>query len=147
MNLWSNYVKELVGDEGKVYSIPDSGVFLNFKTHTGNSHIEKLIYNIYKVANTKESTPIPQCNAAYPGEEWKCLFIENSYPMTKGKFMIINSEYDSWAIFNILGFDCLKSAQAGGATLSHCSKTEMAYIEKYRTEYRETLAKFLGLNQ
>lgn len=60
--------------------------------------------------------------------------------------MLINSEYDAWAIFNILGFNCLKSAQAGGATLSHCSKTEINYIEKYRTEYRETLAKFLVMN-
>jgi O-palmitoleoyl-L-serine hydrolase len=39
VNLWSNYVKDFVGDEKKVYSIPDSGVFFNFKSHTGNPHI------------------------------------------------------------------------------------------------------------
>ena len=75
MNIWSNYLKQYVGNQAKVWSIADSGVFMNFKTHTDNVHIEKLIQNAYKVANIKESTPIPECNQAYQGEEWKCLFI------------------------------------------------------------------------
>ncbi len=63
----------------------------------------------------------------------------------KGKFMIVNSEYDSWAIFNILGFNCLKKG-VSGETLNSCSKAEMNYIEKYRAFYRQTLAKFLTVN-
>jgi hypothetical protein len=42
--------------------------------------------------------------------------------MIKGKFMIVNSEYDAWAIPNILGFGCLKKG-ISGQTLAECSKT------------------------
>jgi hypothetical protein len=72
-----------------VYSIADSGVFLNFKTHLGVEKIQKQIQNLYKVANVEESTPATECNLQHKGEEWKCLFIENGYPYIKGKFMAI----------------------------------------------------------
>ena len=75
MNLWSNYLKEFVGDGDKVYSIADSGVFMNFKTHLGDNKIEKQIFNLFKVANSEESTPDTECNTLYKGEEWKCFFI------------------------------------------------------------------------
>lgn len=65
--------------------------------------------------------------------------------MIKGKFMIVNSEYDAWAIPNILGFGCLKKG-ISGQTLAECSKTQLSYIEKYRAFYRQTLGKFLALN-
>ena len=128
-----------------MYSIPDSGVFLNFKTHLGDDKIQKQISNIYKVANTEESTPLTECNQLHKGEEWKCLFIENSYQFIKGKFMVVNSEYDAWSVFNILGENCLKLGLSG-YTLSHCNKTQMTQIEKYRSFYREMMAKFLVLN-
>ena len=35
VNSWSNYVKDIVGDDSKVYSISDSGVFLNFPSKAG----------------------------------------------------------------------------------------------------------------
>jgi O-palmitoleoyl-L-serine hydrolase len=145
VNIWSNYVKAFVGDQSKVYSIADSGVFMNFKNYWGDPKIEKEISNIYKVANTDESTPVAGCNAAHPGQEWKCLFIENSYPFITGKFMIINSEYDAYSIPNILGFGCLRKG-VSGETLTHCSQKELAYIEEYRQFYRGTLAKFLTVN-
>jgi len=79
------------------------------------------------VANVEESTPATECNKNHKGEEWKCLFIENGYPYIKGKFMAIESEYDAWSVFNILGENCLKQG-ISGYTLSHCSKTQLAQI-------------------
>ena len=35
VNSWSNYVKNLVEDDSKVYSISDSGVFINFASQAG----------------------------------------------------------------------------------------------------------------
>ena len=58
VNLWSNYVKDFVGDDKKVYPIADSGAFFFYKTHTGDNKIEKQIQNIYKLANSAESTPL-----------------------------------------------------------------------------------------
>lgn len=90
-NSWSNYVKDYVGDHSKVYTISDSGVFNNFKTVSGQSSIEQEIRNVYAVANIDESTPSTECNKHFPGEEWKCIFLEYSYPFIEGRFMVINS--------------------------------------------------------
>ena len=73
-----------------------------------------MVTNTFKVANVQELTPITECNILHKGEEWKCLFMEYAYAEMKGRFMVINSEYDSWAIPNILDVKCLKNATVGG---------------------------------
>jgi len=57
-NLWNNYVKNFVGDANKVYSISDSGIFMNFKNFSSSMKIQSQTANIYKVANMEESTPV-----------------------------------------------------------------------------------------
>ena len=49
--------------------------------------------------------------------------------------MVINSEYDAWAIPNLMRIPCLKQG-VSGFTLSGCSKEQLTYIEKYRAAYR-----------
>jgi hypothetical protein len=51
-----------------VFAVDDSGVFMNTKTTLGDSKIEKMISNTYKVANVKESTPVEECNALHKNE-------------------------------------------------------------------------------
>ena len=41
VNSWTNYVKDFVGDDSKVYSISDSGVFINFESQAGEELIQK----------------------------------------------------------------------------------------------------------
>lgn len=80
--------------------------------------------NIFKLANTDEQTPLTDCNNANRGNEWRCIFIENIYLYIKGKYLVINSEYDSWAISNILEVKCLKQG-ISGQTLSSCTKSQL----------------------
>ena len=129
-----------------VYTIDDSGAIMNFKTTLGDAKIEKMISNTYKVANINESTPFSECNEIHKNQEWKCLFIEYGYGLISGKFMILHSEYDSWAIPNILEIECLKNAVVGGHTLSSCTSEEVAYIEAYRSAYKDAMAKLLTAN-
>ena len=37
VNNWNNYVKKMAGDPDKVYSVSDSGIFLNFKAKDGSA--------------------------------------------------------------------------------------------------------------
>lgn len=39
VNLWTNYVKDLVGDDDKVFPIADSGIFIHFDTITGDNKV------------------------------------------------------------------------------------------------------------
>lgn len=58
---------------------------------------------------------------------------------------MINSEYDSWSIPNILGIRCLMNGTSG-YTLANCSLEELQYIEKYRSTYKTALSRFEMLN-
>ena len=145
VNSWSNYVKSLVGDASKVYSIADSGMYLDFPSIKGDNLIEKRLNNIYTLANADESTPLEECNKHNAGAEWKCLLIENAYPYIQGRFMVLGSQYDTYAIQEILRIDCLKTGTAWW-TLEGCSDSELAYIEKYRSSYRDVLSKFRAIN-
>lgn len=49
-NTWSNYVKTFVGDSSKVYTVSDSGVYINFTTMAGDATILKQVQNIYNLA-------------------------------------------------------------------------------------------------
>lgn len=46
----------------------------------------------------------------------------------------VESEYDTWAITNILKINCLKSNKVG-STLKYCSSEELNAIQNYRNQY------------
>ena len=60
--------------------------------------------------------------------------------------MAISSEYDTWAINNTLGFDCLKLGSSGW-TLSDCKQSEMTYIETYRAKFKTYISYFLNIEK
>jgi hypothetical protein len=69
------------------------------------------------------------------GEEWKCFLLQYNYQYLKGNFLFVNSEYDAWAISNILRIKSLVNASTGtGYTLTNCTKQERDAIEKYRED-------------
>ena len=40
VNSWSNQFKKFIGDETKVYSIADSGIFMNFPSILGDMVVQ-----------------------------------------------------------------------------------------------------------
>jgi len=59
--------------------------------------------------------------------------------------MVVNSEYDSWAINYYLNLSCIKNGTSG-QTIKDCNETEIAYIEQYRKAYMFTLNNFRNFN-
>lgn len=53
VHLWNNYIRSYVNNPDAVYSIDDSGVFINTKTTAGTPKIQEMIENTYKIANVK----------------------------------------------------------------------------------------------
>ena len=62
VHIWSNYIKDIVGDESKVYPIADSGIFIRFDPMSGNEKISHKLMNIFQIGNADESTPSQACN-------------------------------------------------------------------------------------
>jgi O-palmitoleoyl-L-serine hydrolase len=74
--LWTDYVRSLLKHPEGLFAVIDSGIFLNEPSvRTGMLKLGVSFENLYKVANSDESTPLTACNEFYPGEEYKCFFI------------------------------------------------------------------------
>ena len=112
--IWANEVIKYVSKDTKVHTILDSGFFLDFNAiGTHKSYLPIQLKNIYSLANLNGQTPNEACNNYYPKEEWKCFLYEYSYASVEGRKLIINSEYDAWAIPNIQKIKCLKIGKTG----------------------------------
>lgn len=57
--LWTNYVRTLVTNASNVLSIPDSGIFITFKTFNNQvDYLETVVINNFRLANIDEKTPL-----------------------------------------------------------------------------------------
>jgi len=56
--VWSNYLRSKLAFPDSLYTIPDTGVFLNVSTEVTNKYLlSDCIINTFKFANTDELTP------------------------------------------------------------------------------------------
>ena len=62
VHIWTNYLKDLVGDNSKIYPIADSGVFVQFEPMSGNEKMTHKLSNLYQVGNVDETAPSVECS-------------------------------------------------------------------------------------
>ena len=64
--LWMNEVKKMVSNSSNFYSIPDSGIFMDFPVHLTKTHefLNKL-KNLYQISNLNAKTPVQLCDAFF----------------------------------------------------------------------------------
>lgn len=73
--------------------------------------------------------PLAECVREYPHQK-ECFQSGNLHQFIKPKMFILQSQYDSWGLIQILQLRCLPNVNP--STLEKCSDTEMTYIERYR---------------
>jgi hypothetical protein len=110
--------------------------------YTGEYTFSEQSKALFKVSNANAFTPLTSCNSRFEGEEYRCLFLQNSFAFVQGRFMIINSQYDEVGLEEGVGINCLKNG-VSGKTLSNCSSTELKFIEVYRKEYLSFVSNFM----
>jgi hypothetical protein len=99
------------------------------------------------VANVNEKTPLTRCNRAqHAGEEFNCFFIQNAFTSVDNKMLLINSQYDSWALQHIIDAKCLTDGKQG-KSLASCSPSELSNIEVYRKLYLNFISYFIQLTR
>ena len=141
--LWTNYVRALLSNPLVMVSIPDSSVFLNVASpETGLYNEETGLKNLFRVSNADEATPNNVCNNFKRGEEYKCLMMEVLFSSLEGRVMLINSQYDSEAIPDILDIKCITNGTQG-QTLAACTPADLANIEVYRKAYLAFVNNFM----
>lgn len=72
--------------------------------------------------------------------------MEVLFTSLEGRILLINSQYDSAAISDILDIKCLKNGTSG-KTLSGCSSNDMSNIEVYRKTYLNFITNFMHFSK
>lgn len=73
-------MRSLLKDPTVLSVVADSGIFANASLpNTATYMFDVLAQNLFKIANLDESSPVEGCNLKYPGEEYKCIFVQYNY--------------------------------------------------------------------
>lgn len=129
--LWSTYVSGLLANPMGLSVVSDSSVFMNLPTVSGEMKLETQAQNLYRVSNVDEKTPLSTCNRFKVGEEYRCLSLEYAWTSLNVRLLLVNSQYDSWFIYNGTEITCVTEGTAG-KTLKECSSSDLANIENNR---------------
>ena len=119
--LWTNYIAKRAPKTAKVWSLPDSGIFLDQPSFVSQKNEYKQGFiNFMSLANTEVDPPTEECVKANPNEKWKCLFGEYLHQYITVPLFPIQSLYDSWSLPNILHISC-----GSAGTFANCTKAEL----------------------
>lgn len=112
-----------------LYTVADSGTFMNASNpYTGLYRVSEDSKTLFQISNVDAKSPINLCNDKFPGEEYKCIFLQNAFTSIQGRLMLINSEYDEVGLEK-MGITCLKDTDlTKGKTLANCNATELSFI-------------------
>jgi hypothetical protein len=94
------------------------------------------------IANIYDNPPNTACVKAYPGEKWKCLFAQYSLKYVNVPTFLIQSPYDSWCLYNIIGVYCEKNY----GSLASCDTKQMQAIDLYRGQTLRVIETYLEEN-
>jgi hypothetical protein len=93
--------------KGKVYSLPDAGIFYDAENVKSKRHLYKeRMANMMKFANTEIDPPNPECIKENQKEKVNCMFAQHLYKHIKISMFPIQSTIDSWSLNNILELQC-----------------------------------------
>ncbi|KAH3757913.1 Pectinacetylesterase family protein [Pelomyxa schiedti] len=85
----------------KYRSMPEGGFFLDHTNLDGVAVYGEQMEYVFNMQNCTAGVD-QDCIAAFPGEEWRCIFAANNYAYTSTPTFIINSAVDSWQMACIL---------------------------------------------
>lgn len=124
--LWANYVQENA-IKSRVYVVADSAVIVSdFRSPlTNHTPVLEKSYNLFKLINTETKIPNEECLKDYPNQR-ECLMAGVLAKYIQTPVYLIESQYDLWAIYNVLELDCVPPGEA--VSLLACDIDEEKYI-------------------
>ena len=128
--LWANFVQENA-IKSRVYVVADSAVIVSdFRSPlTNHTPVLEKAANLFKIVNTETKIPSAECVKDYPNQR-ECLLAGVLANYIQTPVYLIESQYDNWAIHNVLELDCVPNGEA--VSLLDCDIDEERYIREYR---------------
>ncbi|XP_070039745.1 pectin acetylesterase 11-like [Nicotiana tomentosiformis] len=134
--------KSLLPNDARVKCVADAGFFINGRTISGSSDIQEIYERVITLHGSAKNLP-PSCTSAM--EPNLCFFPQNVVPYVQTPLFIINSDYDSWQIENILVPKYLDPQQVWKdckSQISNCTFGQRIIIQAFGVEF---LKAFEGL--
>ena len=85
--------------------------------------------NLYKLVNAETPFPNQKCVKAHPEDPWKCFMSPNLVQFIDTPTFLIESQYDTWSIENVVGQKCITIMNT---TLDGCSRDERETVHAAR---------------
>ena len=128
---------------GKVWALPDSGIFLDaMNVATGRHDYRAMFKNLAALVNVEIAPPVAECAKKYANEIEMCMFANNLAPFITAPIYMMQSLYDTWSSYNILGVKCVQNG-----SLMNCTSKEVDTIEEYHRNTTNTVFAIASNNQ
>lgn len=119
--IWSNYVYEHSHNPEGVLIIPDSGtMILDFPNLYNNKTLTDYTIETYKLVLEETKIPLAECVKKYPSQI-ECFQSGNLYEFIKPRLFVLQSQYDSWGLIQVLQFRCVPNYNP--SNLTKCNDT------------------------
>jgi len=100
----------------RVVGMPDSGFFLDFETEQGYQSGMQWSFMQQNASSGVDQDCIADWTAK--GQAWRCMFAQHTVHHVQTPIFPLQSEYDSWQIYNILGSNSTALVNPYGALLT-----------------------------
>ena len=113
-----------------VHGIADAGYFIDAANTKGQMYIRSQYQYVYHMQNCSGVVNNDCVMSKMESDRWQCFMAQYTYPYIKTPVFVLNSEYDTWQLDNILQLGCLPP---------HCNETQMKAFTNWRGTFLAAL--------
>jgi hypothetical protein len=132
----ADYVRSRIPSKVKVFSLADSGIFLDVADMKGKSPFSESMKEVFKLHDSTGCINSECASHQGKGNAWKCLFPYYFGEYIKSPLFIVNPLHDSWQLANIIGIHCAYKPEK-------CSNKEMKAVRAFRNQTLQALGPFI----
>jgi len=119
--------------KGAVYKVaPQSGFFLPLSNLEKKGVYISQMKNVFEMQNASINVN-QECLKDPKMDKWKCIFSPYTYNHIKTPIFVLDSTYDSWSMYNILGAGVTSFQNCAGNGPVKCNSTEIGWANAWRT--------------
>ena len=123
-----DYVQAMLPPGARLRGLLDSSLWLDLPPpDAAEVSLQAQTQMVYDMVNPSARIP-PACAAAFPGEEWMCLYGQYRLPYVQTPYIINAAQFDSFQLLYDLGGDAPQTA------------TQVAFADEFQRKTLEALA-------
>eukprot|EP00118_Oscarella_pearsei_P024870 m.306977 g.306977 ORF g.306977 m.306977 type:complete len:383 (+) comp41795_c0_seq1:77-1225(+) len=126
-----DYFRSRIPASIPVHGLPDAGYFIDAANTKGQMAIRASYQYVYHMQNCSGGVNDKCIMSTKTEDQWQCFMAQYTYPHIETPIFVLNSEYDTWQLGNILQLGCVPP---------HCDTQQMQYFTAWRGIFLKALA-------